>query len=55
MVSLDVRCLNCTMPEYSPLDDNAVYNILTSDFTIKGGDGFVSIRDNVIQHVATSK
>lgn len=55
VVTLEARCLNCTMPEYFPLDDDAIYNILTVDFTIKGGDGYSMITDNVIEHVATSK
>lgn len=31
--------------EYVPLDPNAVYKIVTNDFTRKGGDGYVVFRD----------
>jgi len=55
VVSLDVRCLNCTVPEYAPLDDDLVYNVLMVDFTIKGGDHFSVITDNMLQHVQISK
>lgn len=51
VVSLELRCLNCSVPKYEPVDDGATYNILMMDFTIKGGDGFSVIRDNIVRHV----
>ncbi|XP_045195357.2 snake venom 5'-nucleotidase-like [Mercenaria mercenaria] len=51
VVSLEVRCLKCIVPKYEPVDDEEIYNILMMDFTIKGGDGFTMIRDNLVGHV----
>ncbi|KAL4232880.1 5'-nucleotidase [Mactra antiquata] len=53
VVSLELRCLHCPSPKYIPLDVNDVYNVLMMDFTIKGGDDYTMIRDNIIKHVAT--
>ena len=54
-MSLEARCLNCTVPIYEPVQDDLVYNVLLMDFTIKGGDGFSMIRDGNLDHVQTSK
>lgn len=55
VVSLELRCLNCTVPKYEPVNDQAIYNVLMMDFTIKGGDGFEVIRKNIVRHVQISK
>jgi 5'-nucleotidase len=34
--------------EYEPLDLDAVYTVVTNDFTRTGGDGFEMLRDNAI-------
>ncbi|KAH3736665.1 hypothetical protein DPMN_043238 [Dreissena polymorpha] len=49
VVSLEMRCLNCTVPAYEPLNDDLIYSILMVDFTIKGGDGFSMISDNLVE------
>ncbi|KAL3883275.1 hypothetical protein ACJMK2_029558 [Sinanodonta woodiana] len=51
VISVDVRCLACNAPSYSPLDDNTVYNILIPDFVINGGDGYTLIKETMIQHI----
>ncbi|XP_052809054.1 snake venom 5'-nucleotidase-like [Mya arenaria] len=51
VVTLDVLCLNCTIPEYSALDNDLIYNVLMVDFTINGGDGYSMISDNLIEHI----
>ncbi|KAL3883277.1 hypothetical protein ACJMK2_029560 [Sinanodonta woodiana] len=51
VVSVEVRCLACEAPSYSPLDDNTVYNILIPDFVINGGDGYTMIKETMIQHI----
>ncbi|XP_060560431.1 snake venom 5'-nucleotidase-like [Ruditapes philippinarum] len=54
VVSLEVRCLNCTVPIYEPVNNDLVYNVLLNDFTIKGGDGFTMIRDGNLDHIQTN-
>lgn len=55
VVSLDVLCLNCTVPEYFPLDDNAIYNVLAIDFTINGGDNYTVLKEKNLMHLKISK
>ncbi|XP_077977813.1 5'-nucleotidase-like [Glandiceps talaboti] len=50
VVDAKVRCSECHMPEYLPLDDDQVYTILTSNFIADGGDGYTMIRDNKLVH-----
>ena len=40
VVDLQIRCLNCEIPEYEPLDSQANYTILTTVFMAGGGDGY---------------
>ncbi|XP_017836103.1 protein 5NUC-like [Drosophila busckii] len=41
VVSVLVRCAECIAPSYSPLNTTAEYNIVVTDFLLRGGDGFV--------------
>lgn len=40
VLKVDVRCLKCEIPSYSPLNDNEIYSIFTSSFIVHGGDGY---------------
>ncbi|KAG8338401.1 hypothetical protein J6590_000064 [Homalodisca vitripennis] len=40
VVSALVRCGDCKVPHYLPLDVNKVYSVLTSTFLADGGDGY---------------
>ncbi|XP_052241530.1 5'-nucleotidase-like isoform X2 [Dreissena polymorpha] len=40
VVDVQVRCLECDIPNYSPLKDDAIYPILLPAFIVGGGDGF---------------
>lgn len=40
VVSVQVRCATCQIPEYTELQKNVTYNVLLNDFIAKGGDGF---------------
>ncbi|XP_073831490.1 apyrase-like [Musca autumnalis] len=40
-----VRCQNCDVPKFIPLDVNEEYRIITSDFIAEGGGGFTMFRD----------
>ncbi|WAR07537.1 5NTD-like protein [Mya arenaria] len=37
---VQVRCLTCAVPSYSPLQDEVIYNVLLPTYLIKGGDGY---------------
>lgn len=40
IVSVLVRCQNCTIPAYEPLNLEAYYKIAISSYLSSGGDGF---------------
>ncbi|XP_045197395.2 snake venom 5'-nucleotidase-like [Mercenaria mercenaria] len=40
VVSVEARCLECEVPSYSPLQDEANYKIFLSTFLLGGGDGY---------------
>nr|XP_054933075.1 snake venom 5'-nucleotidase-like isoform X1 [Dermacentor andersoni] len=40
LVLLEILCTRCYVPIYETVRDEAVYNIATTDFLAKGGDGF---------------
>ncbi|XP_053397598.1 snake venom 5'-nucleotidase-like [Mercenaria mercenaria] len=40
VVSVEARCLECEVPSYSPLQDEANYRIFLSTFLLGGGDGY---------------
>ena len=54
VVSLDVRCLKCQVPTYSPIEMEEVYDVLLNDWLIKAGDGYEMIKDNIIEHIELS-
>lgn len=40
VVDLQLRCLNCEIPEFEPMDPKANYTILTTSFVASGGDAY---------------
>lgn len=48
VVSASVRCLECAVPSYSPLDEDQEYSILLSEFLIGGGDGYSMFTDELL-------
>lgn len=40
ILSIDVRCQNCTIPVYEPLDLEKYYSIAIPTYLSSGGDGF---------------
>eukprot|EP00127_Corallochytrium_limacisporum_P006029 Clim_evm18s216 gene=Clim_evmTU18s216 len=40
LISLEARCGNCLSPSYSPVDDDQMYDVVTTNFIADGGDGF---------------
>ena len=55
VISVDVRCLECLAPAYSPLDNNHIYSILVSTFILGGGDGYTMLRDETLTRERFSK
>ena len=44
--SVAVRCTECIVPVYEPLDRNQMYRILTTNFIADGGDEY----DMIVKH-----
>ncbi|KXJ74403.1 hypothetical protein RP20_CCG013765 [Aedes albopictus] len=40
VLSADVRCYDCMVPSYSPLNPFKYYRVITNSFIVGGGDGF---------------
>ncbi|XP_011184436.1 protein 5NUC isoform X2 [Zeugodacus cucurbitae] len=38
VVSVEVRCGECEMPDYEPLNDSKTYKIISTEFLVNGGD-----------------
>lgn len=51
LLSVDVLCRECDIPEYSPLNKTEFYRIIATSFLIQGGDGFEILRDKNTNHV----
>ncbi|XP_048769296.1 5'-nucleotidase-like isoform X2 [Ostrea edulis] len=49
VVELKVICSECDVPEFVPLDNDKLYDIVLSNFLLTGGDGYKMIRDYAIQ------
>lgn len=46
VLNVQVRCANCDIPRYLPLDRNMDYRIVAADFLVNGGDGFSVLASN---------
>ncbi|XP_060656295.1 protein 5NUC-like isoform X1 [Drosophila nasuta] len=40
VVSALVRCAECAVPTYSPLNETALYKVIVNEFILNGGDGY---------------
>lgn len=45
VIDVKVRCSNCFIPKYEPIDLRKSYRIVTTSFLINGGDGHHVIKD----------
>ncbi|XP_046630532.1 protein 5NUC-like isoform X1 [Neodiprion virginianus] len=45
VVSVRVRCANCSFPEFRDLDEREMYPVIISDYLYGGGDGFSMLRN----------
>ncbi|XP_050355013.1 apyrase-like isoform X1 [Nymphalis io] len=46
VINATVRCTECTIPRYEPLDLNKMYKVVSQTFIGNGGDGFTMISNN---------
>jgi len=49
--SVAVRCAECDVPQYEPLDLEKWYRVALCSFLVTGGDGYTVIADNARNHV----
>lgn len=40
IVSVEVLCRKCEIPEYHPLDPNEIYRVIVGSYMASGGDSF---------------
>ncbi|CAH2095510.1 unnamed protein product [Euphydryas editha] len=40
VVNATIRCIECAVPRYEPLDVNKMYKVVSQNFIASGGDGF---------------
>ncbi|XP_022831848.1 apyrase-like, partial [Spodoptera litura] len=45
-VTATVRCIDCDVPRYLPLDPNATYRVLTQNYIGDGGGGYSMLSEN---------
>ena len=49
VVDVKVRCTECTIPMFAPLEPEKVYDVLTSSYVIAGGNGYKMIPKNMLE------
>jgi 5'-nucleotidase len=49
--SAAVRCAECRVPKYEPLDPEKWYRVALCSFLVTGGDGYAVIANNARNHV----
>lgn len=53
VVSLHLRCKECRVPKYEPVNHHANYTLLMPDYLAMGGDNFTSFTNNVVKREYT--
>ncbi|XP_013420463.1 5'-nucleotidase-like [Lingula anatina] len=48
VVSIDVRCADCTVPEFQPLVKTKSYDVVTNTFLMGGGDAYDVLKENIL-------
>ena len=51
LVSAEVRCGDCDEDTLEPLEDDQVYNVVTSNYVLGGGDGYTMLEENMESRV----
>ncbi len=55
VVEVQVRCAECAVPEFRPLNRTDSYCLLAPQFLIKGGDGYTMLSTRQISHTSYGK
>lgn len=50
VVFVEVKCIDCKIPQYEKLDMDKEYRVIMSSFVFSGGDGFEMFKVNVNQY-----
>ncbi|XP_035697792.1 snake venom 5'-nucleotidase-like [Branchiostoma floridae] len=50
VVSLETKCTDCEVPEFRPVQRDAVYKLIAPSYLANGGSGYTMISDNKISH-----
>lgn len=53
--SVMIRCSDCNLPAYEPIQLDKQYKIIMSKYLINGGDGYTMIKEGTINNVILSK
>lgn len=53
--SLDILCTQCRVPQYEPVEDEAVYTVVLPSYMMTGGDGFSMIKNETLKHNSGEK
>ena len=51
LVSAEFRCQDCDEDTLEPLEDDKVYNVVTSNYVLGGGDGYTMLEENMESRV----
>lgn len=51
VLSVEVKCSNCSVPDYEPLQVNKVYKIIIPTYLAGGGDRYRMISENKKSHI----
>lgn len=50
-----VRCANCSVPQYYPLDPLKTYTLLMTSYVASGGDAYDMFKNNYISRTVIGK
>ncbi|XP_035217961.1 snake venom 5'-nucleotidase-like [Stegodyphus dumicola] len=53
LIEASIRCADCRVPHFEPLNDEGIYTVAMNSFIVKGGDGYDMIEKNAISHKPT--
>lgn len=48
--SLSILCTKCRVPQYEPVEDEAVYTVVLPSYIMTGGDGFSMLKNETLKH-----
>jgi len=55
VVKLTIRCSDCEIPEFRPLDNDKKYRLVLTTFLLSGGDGYSVFKEHADQDVVIGK